>query len=238
MILKRKIFITAIAILCLTFIVTSCGYFINPFLPVYPRLDKNGVDDTEGISVLFEGIKYKMYPALKWSVEDSGDIIGYAGSWKTCITTVKGDTEKNFIILQDFDSEYNYIPLYRTDKAIPEPSSESIDKIVWREYIIGKDTGDYAHTVTNKEIIQEFFYDLAEGKKTGQIRPFECGVIVDSDTYYMSVACYSSALTCAGYYLDFGIYDGKVVCSDLEELYVEVPLDILEKLAGKKLNLN
>ncbi len=236
--LKTKFFITVTAILCFTLILTSCGYIINPFLPVYQRLDKNGVYDPEGIGVLFEGVKYKMYPALKWDVTDNKDIIGYAGSWGTCISTVEGDTERNFIILQDFDSEYPYIPLYRTDKAIPEPSSESVDKMVWYEHIIGKDNTYYSHTVTNKEIIQEFFHDLAEGKKTGQIRPFTKGTEVDSDIYLMSVVCYSSELTCASYNLDFGIYDGKVVCTDLKELYVEVPLDILEKLAGKSLNFN
>ncbi|MGI5850209.1 MAG: hypothetical protein ACOX8Q_09150, partial [Christensenellales bacterium] len=102
--------ILIISILLLLMGVAGCGHF----RPIYERADTK----EDGITVNIEGVIYKMYPQLKWDVHPGDEIIGYAGTRHTYITSAKGDTERNFIYLEDLGTSMYYRPLHRTDKKI------------------------------------------------------------------------------------------------------------------------
>jgi hypothetical protein len=215
-------------------VLTGC----NPFLPIYQRTDINGVQDEDGISLIIDGVRYKMFPETKWDIEPIGTPIGYAGSWKTTVYQYTRDPERNFVFLHDFGTDKTSIPLYRTDKDIPEPSAESIDKLVWSDYIIGWDGEGYTNVFEDKEIIKELFDALNTGKKVGVIRPLNTSIIMDSEDHSLDIYCYSSELPFASYDLHFGMHDGKIICSDFDELFVEVPKELLEKIAEKSLDID
>ncbi len=195
-------------------------------LPIYERCDENGINDENGIVVIVNGITYKMFPELKWNVEP-GEVIGYAGNWRTTVSNIVGDTENNFIYLCDVGSSMYYSPLYRTDKEIPEPTANSIDKIVYSEsYNSNEPT---MNTIIDNETIQSLFEILETGTRFSEITFLK--------NINISIACYSEAVPGASYYLYVVNCNGKLVCGNRKEGYVEIPEDLLKKIAGYNINV-
>jgi len=206
--------------------VTGC---IDVSLPVYQRIDQNGLEDEEGIVVIVEGAEYKMFPERKWSVEP-GEMIGYAGSWKTTAYAAAGDTERHFVYLHDAGSSMYYSPLYRTDKPIPEPSGDTVNKISYSEtHFSGDEKKQIKNTIIDKETIQAFFDGLETDERTSNI--------VFLEDFYIHISCYSDAVPGASYYLNIVSGDGKLMCGNHREGYVELPAELLERIAGHTIDL-
>ena len=228
-----------ISLIIIVIVLVSGLIFIgfNPFLPIYQRTDINGVQDQDGISLIIDGVRYKMFPATKWNITSYGDKIGYAGSWLTTVCQFVDDPERNFVFLHEFGTDMNSIPLYRTDKDVPEPCAESIDELVFHDDLAWSDYNRYSNIVEDKDIIKELFDALNTGRKVEELRPFDGSITIRSKEHNIDIYCHSSALPFASYGLHFGLYDGKIICSDYEELFVEVPKELLEKIAGKELDV-
>lgn len=225
MAIKKAILIVSI-IFTIVLMMSGC----NPFLPVYKRTDTNGVKDKDGISIIIDGIRYKMFPATRWEEIHPGKLIGYAGSWKTTVQEVEGDSDRNFVILHDVGSDPYYTPLYRTDKTIPDPSADTIDRLEWIDYTIGQNN-DYTNTVRDKIMIRAVFDVLSTGYKFESFNHIE----KNSEAIVMHISCYSSEVPGAKYIINIGTNSEKIVCGNSKDGYVEVPVELLEKIAGKSL---
>lgn len=228
--MKQKIIMTLLIILILI-LLASC---LNPFLPVYEKTET----EEDGVCAIIDGVKYKELPEIKWFINVSERIIGFAGDKNTLVYEGFNDPDKNFVILQHFFSDHFDSMLYRTDKIIPEPSADVVDKIMWDDHIMGSDqknSEEHTYTTEDKDVIKELFEVLENGNKTSNYNLIRKG----SKTIIMSIGCYSSKLPGAYYVLNIGISNGKIVCGDsYEKEYVEIPIDLLEKLAGKKIDIS
>jgi len=178
-----------------------------------------------------EGVQYKMFPETKWNLHPDGNIIGYAGSYKTTVEVADGDTERNFVFLQDIGSSMYYIPLYRTDKIIPEPSENSVNEILYYEEDYRRDeVKRYSNTITDKEIIKELFDILKTGERTSDISFIE--------GFSLRISCFSDEVPGAYYNLNIERSDGKLMCGLRADGYVEIPIELLEKIAGHEINID
>jgi len=222
--MKVKIVFALIIIIFAT-ILTAC---IDFSLPIYEKTDEDGV------SVIIDGVRYKQLPMLKWDVSTlpiwEAKKIGYAGGRDIELTEVYGDIERNFIDV--WMNGYYECFLYRTDIVIPEPTAEVIDKIIWGDVVVGNIEG-YCNTIVDKNIIEELFNILNTDEK---FRKYEM-VEKNSEIINISISCYSSDLTGAHYDLDIGTSSGgKIICGNKRENeYVEISIELLEKIAGKSL---
>lgn len=220
-----KKFIIVFVVIWFALFLSGC----NPFLPIYERV--SDLEDEDGISIIIDGVVYKMLPRLKWSVGRTGDMIGYAGSWGTTVFSVEGDPERNFVFLLDFWSDAYYSPLYRTDIDIPEPSADTINKIIYIEdYYGGEDSIRYSNTVTDKEIIRELFDLLENGERVNKEHRF----IKD---YQISIACFTDELPNSSYTLLFYSGNGELLCGGDFEEFVVMPVELLSKIAGHEIKL-
>ena len=215
-------------ILLLIFVVVIIGC-VDSSLPIYERTDKNGLEDKDGIKVVIDGVEYKMYPALKWTVNPGGEVIGYAGNWNTVISKASGDTKMNFVYLKDRGWTNYYNPLYRTDIVIPEPSADIVNKILYYEQDFrGDDIKRYSNTVTDKEIIKELFNLLEGSEKTSDF--------LNIKDFSIRISCFSEEVPGAVYNLSIVKYSNRLMVGCIEEGYIAIPIELLDKIAGYKVD--
>lgn len=194
--------------------------------PVYERSDT----ENNGITVNIDGVLYQMYPRLKWKIHAGEGIIGYAGSRNTTISTAKDDTEMNFIYLHDSGKDMYYRPLYRTDKIPPEPSADTVTKLYWSEYAFnGNKKNHIGNYITDSEVIRELFESLNSGDKTQNYE-----ILND---YSIDITCYSDQVPGAYYELSLKNSNGKIVCGNHEEGFTEIPIALLERIAGYEIDI-
>jgi hypothetical protein len=194
--------------------------------PIYERSDT----EQYGISVTIDGVVYQMYPQLKWDVSPDREIMGYAGTTETWMCWAKGDTEHNFVYLQDRGASMFYRPLYRTDRVIPEPSGDIVDTLYWSEYdFSGEENKHTSLYVTDKEIIELLFEILNNNERTT-----EYSFPID---YRIEISCYSVLVPGASYNLNIVLGRKKILCGTVEEGYTEISIELLESLAGYKLDM-
>lgn len=226
MALKRALVLLFILIMVLTF--SGCVDFS---LPVYQRVDKGGPYDEDGLSVVIDGVTYINRPAPRWSVMSPGKSIGYAGNWDITIMEASGDSQGNFVCF--FDSQrswYGY--LYRKDRVIPEPTSESIDKIEYSE----RGNRYVDRSISDKAVIQELFSLLGAGERL----PTDSSdglTRLSLNGSSICLFCFSDAVSCTHYDLNIYKISGKLVCGNYFDGYVEIPAVLLEKLAGHPLDM-
>lgn len=226
--MKARI-IFVLIVMITSIMLTSC---VDLSLPVYEKTDEDGV------SVYIDGVRYKQLPLLKWEVHPASyenparkTNIGYAGGWDIILSEALGDTEKNFILMKGTIADYYDGYLYRADKVIPEPSAESIDELMWVETYID-DEEDYSNIIIDKDIIIELFSVLDTGEKTDEYNMIE----KNSKKVNMYISCKSNNLPGSQYILHIGTNNGKIICGDfIDKQYVEIPIDLLEKIRGNKL---
>lgn len=222
--------IAILLIMVLITIVFICAGCANLSLPIFERLDENGVEDEDGIVIVIDDVIYKMFPETRWSPSIHGEVIGYAGNRKTTVSVYEGDTERNFVSLHDSGSSMNYIPLYRTDILIPEPSKSSVNKLIYSETdFSGESAQNYGNTIIERKIIHELFDVLESGTRTRDISFIE--------DFSLSISCFSDEVPGASYNLNIVKSDGKLMCGTNKEGYVEIPIELLEKIAGKEIDL-
>ena len=197
-------------------------------LPVYEKTEEDGT------SVYIDGVRYKELPALQWQTNDIDKIIGYAGGYNTLIYCFKNDVDRDFILLKYLYSDLYGPGLYRTDKDIPDVSVDSVDKIVWEYYEIedGEKSNFYTNTIEDKTIIEEFFGLLKNGRKFDSSEPIK----QKSKFYIMDIYLYCSDIPAAYYLLSTGLNNDRIVCGKPIIGYVHIPDDLLEKIAGKKID--
>lgn len=209
------------------------GFIGNPFLPIYQTADR---------CLIVDGVKYSTEPLLKWDIDLSfSKQIGYDGSWSTRVYEAEGDPDRNFISIRELIQDMPYMPLHRMDKAFPEPSAETVDKMVWADSIWKDDTSYYEKTIVDKGIIKEFFQVLRDNEKEGAIQPVTPAE-TNNKIHFITLTCYSSQLQYASYFLNFGTYENKLVCTDsisyYNKTYCQVPKELLEKIAGRPLQID
>ncbi len=147
----------AVAVLLIvTLMLCACRH--DPSLPVYKMI--NDMENDEDACVIVNDIEYRMRPELKWHL-NIGEPIGYTGNAKNEVLNVLGDTKMNFILISHpgFWDGSKFQILCRTDYEIPQPSAESVTKIVSN----GSDNLNY--TITDKEIISQLFEALASDER-------------------------------------------------------------------------
>lgn len=217
-----KKIITIIICICAFVYLVGCA---DLSLPLYERVDS----EEDGIAVMVDGVKYVTYPELNWNVRPDSTIIGYAGTRGTAVLGAEGDTEKNFLFLCDsgFSGAY-FSPLHRTDKTIPEPSSASVDELIYSEYDMRVDK-TYSNTIKDKEVIKQYYNAL------GSINTItEAEIIKD---YSISIGSYSSEVPGAISVLYINKSDGKLFICISNNSYVEMPIELLEKISGHKIDI-
>ncbi len=183
----------------------------------------NDTENDKDTCVIVNDIEYRMMPELKWHL-NIGEPIGYAGNAKNEVLNVLGDTKMNFILISQlgFWDGARCLILCRTDYEIPQPSAESVTKIV----VDG--SNNLSHTITEKEIIGQLFEALASNERDLDAINYECPGI--------GLTCYSDNVPGAVYLLGTRIHDGKIMCGSSNEGYVEISLELLETLAGQTIN--
>ena len=190
-------------------------------------------DDAEELYITIDDIKYIMLPESVWTIQPGSEVIGYAGSRDIEIIEAEGDTERNFIFLNDrnnFSFELCLAILHRTD--IPEPSSNIISRIDYYENnYTGNDIVEVRNTVTDQELIFELFNLLESSQKTTLVSRLDSFTIVFN--------CYADAVPGAVYSLGIRKSGEKLMCGNSEEGgYVELPIELLEEMAGHEFNIN
>jgi hypothetical protein len=238
--LKKPLRITLIVVSAIVFVfaaLTAMVFFsflnpyVNPALPIYQLTDE------DGISVIIGGVRYKQLPALKWGIDLSirGEAIGYASDRSTVIWLE--ETGGNFIYLKGQYADY-YDVLYRADKFFPEPSPESVDKIEWEDYVYVYEKSEiensYTNIVKDPETIQELFGLLDQGEKTDNFD----GIQNETNSVLMLIKLYCTDLPGVYYELEIGLDKGRIICGRPLTGYVYMPEDLLEKIAGKKIDVD
>jgi len=126
--------------------------------------------------------------------------------------------------------------LFRTDKVIPDVSVESVDKIVWEyfEFEEGEQRNNYTNTTEDRTTIEELFDLFENGEKTENFEPIEKG----SKDYVLDIYLHISDIPAVYYLLEIGLDNGRFVCGKPLTGYVYMPDDLLEKIAGKKIDID
>ncbi len=231
--MKRKIIYSLIALILATAICAGC---IDPTLPVYEKTET----EEDGVCVVIDGVKYKEFPRLEWAIDNVDEIIGYAGSYDTVIYGLKNDPNRDFIVLKGYLQDYYGPGLYRTDKNIPVVSVENVDKIVWEYYEVdpnverGACEQYYTNTIEDKTTIKELFDVLETGKRTQNVYSVKKG----SRYCAMSIYLYCSEIPAASFELGVWMVSGRIVYGRETTGYVYMPENLLEKLAGKKIDIS
>lgn len=218
--IKRAILILLLLILLL------CGCK-DLSLPIYELGDSLQVN--ESVSVIIDGIKYETMPELKWLIKiERTEVIGYAGSKNIEILSIYNDTKRNYVFLNDLKQsglDKQLAVLYRTDIEIPQPSSTSVNMISYYEQDFREDNiKRNSNNVTDKKIIQLFFETLNSKVKITNVSGIK-GIAI-------SISCFSDLLSGAVYILSIGEHDGKLMCGNESEGYVEISTELMGKLAG------
>ena len=229
--MRRNVQLVVMFILMLALLDCSgCFFRLEPTAsyPVYKRTDS----EKDGVTVNFEGVIYKMYPLTKWGSHPDGELVGYAGTKDTIICLAEGDTERNFIYLQDNGASMYYRPLYRTDREIPDPSGENIDEIVWTEYDFNDGKSEnYGRHFKDKETIKRLFEVWDTSKKT---REYEG--LPD-----ISVRMFCTSSQVPGGYLELNLAqstDQKIMMGTPDQGYTEVPIKLLEEISGRDIDVD
>ena len=226
----KKVYLILLIVSSVIIVLIALCFFniIGPNLPIY-ELTKD-----DGYNVVIDEVRYKQLPALKWQIDPSihGKVIGYASDRSAVIWLE--ETEGNFIYLKGQWADY-YDTLYRTDINIPDPSADSVDKIVWDDYIVedSEIKDEYTNTVEDEEIIAELFNLLDSGEKTDNFD----GIKNESGSIIMNIRLYCADLPGVYYGLSVGLDNGRIVCGRPLTGYVYMPDDMLEKIAGKKIDI-
>ncbi len=221
--------LTLLTLIIISITLTGC---YNHNLPVYEKTEEDGT------SVYIDGVRYKELPRLEWDISNVDKVIGYAGSYDTVIIGLKNDPNRDFIILKGFLQDYYGPGLYRTDKVIPEVSVENVDKIVWEDYEVDLETygklNHHTNTVEDKTTITELFDLLETGEEARNVNSAK----KDSRNYIMRFYLYCSEIPAASYALRIALDNGRIICSRIATGYVYMPDDLLEKIAGKKIDIS
>ena len=216
--MRIKVWVVTAFIVLLTLAAAGCGQ--SPY-PVYERQDS----EEYGITVTIEGVVYQMYPRTKWDLSPDRHPMGYAGSKETWMCWAENDTEKNFVFLQDQWASMFYTPLHRTDREIPEPSEETVDRLYCLESDFSGDSNEHtSNNVTDKEVIRALFEALKTGTRT-----FDYEFITD---YRIRIGGYSTVVPGASYELLVARSGKKPVCGTAEEGCVEISVELLESIMG------
>ena len=222
--MKKKVLLITVAVL-LIFCLSGC--FTSKY-PVYERM----VTKEEGIVVIINDVKYKTLPGPKWKGQKQGEFFGYAGEEKKSVYLSKDDDNRNFIFIYDSalcpkGCEHRIL-LYRED--LPEPSAEFTDEIQWSEYVIAGDETIYSHgnTLSNKKIVAWLFDIWNSDKRIDDATHFSNG----NKSYFLTIYCLCNELPSVYYKLELKHYDGRIVLGNNSEGYVEIPIDLVEEIAG------
>ncbi len=205
-------------------------------VPVYETTDEDGT------SVYIDGVRYKELPRLEWAIDNVDEIIGYAGSYDTFIYGLKNDPNRDFVVLKYYWADYYGPGLYRTDKVIPDVSVENVDKIIWEYYEMKMSPevkrpeiiNYYTNTITDKTTIIELFELLETGEEAQNISAAKKG----EKTLAMNISLYCSEIPAASFGLGVGLFSGRIVCGRPSTGYVYMPEDLLDRIAGKKIDVS
>ena len=125
---------------------------------------------------------------------------------------------------------------------MPEVSADSVDKIVWEDYVIDysvepesyKEQNFNSNIIEDKSTIKELFELLETGEKINNADTTKNG----SKCYIMRILLYCSEIPAAYYELSIELDSGRIVCGKPITGYVYMPDDLLEKIAGHKIDLD
>lgn len=224
--------ILCVLIGCVIILLSGCFMSANVKCEVYERQ----VTDEDGIIVNIDGVVYKTLPEPKWEGQKIGDFFGYAGEEKKKLYLSEGDNERNFIFIYDSalcpKGSTHSILLYRED--MPEPIAESIDKLLWGESkkSDGEMEYNYSNIVTDKEIIKKLFNMLETKKSIVEASHFGYG----STFCQMYILGYCDELPEVHYEIEIRHHNRRIVCGNNREGYVEIPVELLEEIAGHDIN--
>lgn len=227
--MKTKVTLITI-IIFIVILITGCFSRYIDHLPTYER----ELNDQDGVAVIIDGVKYKALPELKWHEQRPGEKFGKAGG-KT-LYLCENDPDRNFIFIWDDEfqpvSELHHVLLYRTDREILTPSAESVDKLLWQENNYrGEEAVHDSQWIKDKEIIEALFDEMKanEGTRVLDVESF--------NHFSMNIYCYSELVPGARYYLWLGHVNGKLVCGNYFEGFVEFSPEVLEQIAGHDIEL-
>lgn len=231
---KIKVLLIILTAMSLTIalLMTFAGCVKRLPVPVYEKTDEDGT------SVYIDRVRYKELPKLQWAIDNVDEIIGYAGSYSVFIYSLKNDPNRDFIVLKGYLQDSYWPGLYRTDKVIPDVSANNVDKIVWDDYEVDMETygklNHYTNTIEDKKTITELFDLLETGEEARNINSAK----KDSRNYIMSIYLYCSEIPAAYYVLRVGLDNSRFICSRITTGYVYMPDDLLERIAGKKIDIS
>ena len=227
--MRKKAGITSLIVL-VVFIISGCSWFPIDSLPTYER----ELNEKDGVAVTIDGVVYRALPKIKWDGQRAGESFGEAGG-KT-LSLCENDPERNFIFVWDEEfqpiGELHNVLLYRTDREIPPPSAESVNQMYWHEIDSrSSETQRRKRSITDNELIKLFFNELTANQDT---------LVPKADSFErfgMSIACFSEIVPGANYGVGFRHIDGRLVCGNYFDGYVDFSLDVLEQIAGYDINL-
>jgi hypothetical protein len=203
---------------------TGCVYR-DYALPIYSMTNGD-----EGICVTINNVIYTEIPS-KWVVHYSNKVMGYAGSRDMAIIEAKGDTERNFIFLNDLEQpfyvEKRLIPLCRADGTIPEPNEKTVNSIYYSEnYFQGEDNKPIKNVINDKSTIEELFQALDSGTKMSK---YDLSSLKDAN---IDIICTSDNVPGASFSLAILKKGEKIMCGNPGQGYFEISQKLLEKMAG------
>lgn len=234
--MKKIVFVILVNII-LVFTAGCFGIFDLP-RPTYTPKPVYDFEETEedGMTVSIAGVVYKELPKTKWEMHPDGKVyIGYGGSKDVTILAVKGDVIRNFIYVYTDRFDGGTI-LYRTDIKVPEPSGDSVDKIIFSERDFSIREGDdciNAKFAYDRLIIKEFFDELQDNSDT----VFSPEEVNDFGDIYFEIICKSKKVLGASYSLELKYLNGNLVCGNNIDGFVKVSLEVIEKLVGQPIDL-
>ena len=231
----KRVMLTAFVCIILVFTAGCLDIFdfSSPAITPKPVYEME-VTEEDGMKITIAGVTFKELPKTKWSMLPDGKVdIGYAGSKDVSISAAQGDVIRNFIyVYTDRFDGGKY--LYRTDITVPEPSGESVDEINFGEKDFSKDIGEtivsYKFTY-DKQIIKEYFDELENADTV-----YSGDEVSGFGKTFFEVTCSSEKVPGAYYSLNLGHLNGKIVCGNNVYGYVEISQDLIEKLAGYKID--
>ncbi len=121
--------------------------------------------------------------------------------------------------------------LYRTDREIPPPSTESVNEIYWNATDLrGSEVLRIEREIVDKELIKLFFDELKANKDT---------IVPEAESFErfgMSITCFSELVPGAYYRLGFQHLNGRLVCGDFIDGYVDFSVEVFEQITGYEID--
>lgn len=193
------------------------------YYPSWDQLSKIKVD----------GVVYEMCSNLKWQMDFEAHHmkIGRTGFLvSTGVYVIEEDTERNFIYLLEPMSSMWRTPLFRTDKTIPEPSGDSVDRIKFVGVLKSKkgEVTTFETSLEDQDIIQTLFTVLEDPNNR---------VDAEDAMYYGNrIYCYSAALPGMCYELAISFNEGRYILNGgYGNRLVEISPELLEKITACKI---